>query len=87
MDDESRWFEAIPKRWDDLTKFPTQQTQRLSTLVELSHVALVRILCHGDICPVAVVAAIRAAVLVHVFVGGAAVASIVLRVCQILVIR
>lgn len=35
MDNESRWFEAISKRCDDLTKFSTQQTQCIGSLETL----------------------------------------------------
>lgn len=35
MDDESRWFEAISKRCDDLTKLLTQQTQCIRSLETL----------------------------------------------------
>ncbi|KAH8763490.1 hypothetical protein F5882DRAFT_20773 [Hyaloscypha sp. PMI_1271] len=35
VDDESRWFEAISKRCDDLTKFSTQRTQCIGSLETL----------------------------------------------------
>jgi hypothetical protein len=80
---------VLPPRLLELARLGVVRVlaERLSTLVELGRVALARILGHGDICPVAVVAAIRAAVPVHVFVGGAVVARIVLRVEEDIVVR
>jgi len=60
--------------------------KQLSTLVKLSRIALVRILYYSNICPVAIIAAIRAAILVHVFVGSAVVALIILKVEEDIVV-
>jgi hypothetical protein len=35
IDDESKWFDAISKRYDDLIKFTTVQTQRIASLETL----------------------------------------------------
>jgi hypothetical protein len=80
---------VLPPRLLELARLGVVRVlaERLSTLVELGRVALAHILGHGDICPVAIIAAIRVAMPVHVFVSGAVVARIVLKVEEDIVVK